>query len=196
MRYGLMEYVFKWPVLSLMLLCMSCGSSAAQSAPEINDIIRSLAPRAGQVLPGGSTTEPSSQQSTPSATERVIIKERVYVVDLVRRLDLEVFFEYDSDRITPKARLILDRLGAALVSEALKGNRFLIAGHTDAVGSDAYNLDLSERRAVSVSRYLIEAFPLQPDQIVSVGFGFRKLRAPGTPRAAVNRRVEISAIVD
>jgi outer membrane protein OmpA-like peptidoglycan-associated protein len=62
-----------------------------------------------------------------------------------RPIDLEVFFNFDSAEITPEALPILKKLGAALSDEKLKGSVFLVAGHTDAKGSDAYNLSLSDR---------------------------------------------------
>ena len=69
-----------------------------------------------------------------------------------------------------------------------------IAGHTDSVGSDSYNQDLSERRALSVRDYLAAGgFPRS--QMTAVGFGESQPIAPNdTPAGrAANRRVVITA---
>ncbi|MBC8013736.1 MAG: OmpA family protein [Methyloceanibacter sp.] len=68
---------------------------------------------------------------------------------------------------------------------------FLVAGHTDAKGSDGYNLDLSDRRAKSVLRFLIEEFDIDPKQLVAVSFGEEQLKNDEDPRAAENRRVQV-----
>jgi outer membrane protein OmpA-like peptidoglycan-associated protein len=108
-----------------------------------------------------------------------------------RPIDLEVFFNFDSAEITPEALPILKKLGAALSDEKLKGSVFLVAGHTDAKGSDAYNLSLSDQRAKSGAEFLIENFHIDPKQLVAVGFGEEKLKNPENPLAAENRRVQV-----
>jgi len=172
-------------------LTISAAGALAQSAAETTDIIRSLAPRAGQVAPSG------APRPAPTVTvERVIVDERVLIVDVERRIDLEVFFEFNSAKITAPAKTTLDRLGSALASNELAGLGFLIAGHTDAVGSDAYNVKLSQQRAAAVAHYIAENYPIDPSRLVATGFGFRKLKAPSLPKAAINRRVEVSVIVE
>ena len=47
-------------------------------------------------------------------------------------------------------------LGKALTNPDLKGSTFIVAGHTDAAGTEGYNQDLSERRADSIKRYLVD----------------------------------------
>ncbi|MGC8030408.1 OmpA family protein, partial [Salmonella enterica] len=58
----------------------------------------------------------------------------------------------DADMMVPSVQA----LGRALTSPELKGSTFVVAGHTDAAGGDSYNQDLSERRADSIKRYLVE----------------------------------------
>ena len=107
------------------------------------------------------------------------------------RVDIRVWFDYDSARLTPEAREELDSLGAALSSEQLEDYAFEVAGHTDAAGSDAYNLDLSRRRAASVVDYLNERFGIDRARLRSEGYGESRLYDPAKPRSGVNRRVEI-----
>jgi outer membrane protein OmpA-like peptidoglycan-associated protein len=73
--------------------------------------------------------------------------------------------------------------------------RFLIEGHTDSQGSDAYNLKLSDERAASVKNYLIEK-GLPASRLSSEGFGETKPVANNATAAGrqQNRRVEISLI--
>lgn len=108
-----------------------------------------------------------------------------------RQANLMVTFEFDSDELTEDARRFLDALGDALQQHALRGGRFMIEGHTDAVGSVSYNEELSERRAQAVYRYLRERFGIDAERLVTVGRGPHDLYDPGTPDAEVNRRVRI-----
>ena len=73
----------------------------------------------------------------------------------------------------------------------MKGSTFVVAGHTDAVGSDPYNQDLSERRADSVKRYLVEKYGIPGADLVTVGYGETKLKDPKNPISEVNRRVQV-----
>jgi outer membrane protein OmpA-like peptidoglycan-associated protein len=129
-------------------------------------------------------------------TRQITVEERQEITEVVEEndlpaIDLEVFFNFDSAEITPEALPILKKLGAALSDEKLKGSVFLVAGHTDAKGSDAYNLSLSDQRAKSVAEFLIENFHIDPKQLVAVGFGEEKLKNPENPLAAENRRVQV-----
>ena len=183
------------------------GVALAQSASDINSIIKRLAPIEGQIHTGGHDPEAERrvplediQRQTPPSyqpknTERFSVRERVIIVDLDYRMDFEVFFEYDSDRITKRARDQLRGLGRALSTRQLFGFQYLVAGHTDAVGSDEYNMDLSDRRARSVCALLIQEYGIDPSRLTPVGFGFHRLKNPRTPKAAVNRRVEVMLIV-
>jgi OOP family OmpA-OmpF porin len=74
----------------------------------------------------------------------------------------------------------------------------LIEGHTDNVGGDQYNLQLSQQRADSVRQYLIDNFSIAPDRLSAKGFGeSRPIASNSTPAdREKNRRVVavISAI--
>jgi outer membrane protein OmpA-like peptidoglycan-associated protein len=127
-------------------------------------------------------------------TRQITVEERKEIVDVVKEndlpaIDLEVFFEFDSAEITPAALPTLETLGAALGADQLKGSIFLVAGHTDAKGSDAYNRGLSDARAKSVRGLLIEMFQIDPTQLVAVGFGEEQLK--NKPFAGENRRVQV-----
>jgi outer membrane protein OmpA-like peptidoglycan-associated protein len=105
-------------------------------------------------------------------------------------VDLEVRFEFDSATLTPMARAVLDNLGTALSTD-LAAQRFVLEGHTDAVGSDRYNLSLSERRARAVWSYLHDLYHVEGARMTAVGKGEQELLLPDQPDAASNRRVRV-----
>jgi outer membrane protein OmpA-like peptidoglycan-associated protein len=129
-------------------------------------------------------------------TRQITVEERNEIAELVEEndlpaIDLEIFFAFDSAEITPEALPILEKLGAALSDDKLKGSVFLLAGHTDAKGSNDYNLDLSDRRSKSVHRFLVDEFQIDPEQLVAVGFGEEQLKNKDNPRSGENRRVQV-----
>lgn len=120
--------------------------------------------------------------------------ERAQIAEVARdkpTIDLEILFEYNSADISPKAVPALIALGNALSRQELKGSVFLINGHTDAAGGADYNQLLSQRRANSVRRVLIEQYKLAPDTLIATGFGKEQLKDPANPLGEVNRRVQI-----
>ncbi len=102
----------------------------------------------------------------------------------------EVMFDFDSASIRPGFRETLRRLADALA--ACSECRVLVVGHTDSVGSAAYNLELSRRRAEAVRAALI-AYGVRPEQITAEGRGEMEPRADNATEAGrqLNRRVEI-----
>ncbi|WAP69926.1 OmpA family protein [Jiella pelagia] len=82
-------------------------------------------------------------------------------------------------------------LATALTDPRLADKRFVLFGHTDAAGSDAYNLELSQRRAESLAGALVRASGLPRGRFVTSGRGERDLKNPYDPEGAENRRVQI-----
>jgi outer membrane protein OmpA-like peptidoglycan-associated protein len=78
-----------------------------------------------------------------------------------------------------------------LIDDRLKTFSFMIEGHTDAKGGDAYNQSLSEARARAVQRYLMENFRIAEARLVARGFGKTRLLDPARPEDGVNRRVQV-----
>lgn len=71
------------------------------------------------------------------------------------------------------------------------GYRFVFLGHTDAKGGDAYNLDLSTRRAESVAQLVRSFAGLSFDRTIASGMGFTRLKDSSDPFGAQNRRVQL-----
>lgn len=109
-------------------------------------------------------------------------------------VNIKVYFEFDSATLKPEAMDALNALGAALTYGELNNYRFQIAGHTDAVGLDDYNLNLSSQRAQAVSNYLVTTFAIDPTRLEAVGFGESQLLDPGHPDGEVNRRVQVTRL--
>jgi outer membrane protein OmpA-like peptidoglycan-associated protein len=108
-----------------------------------------------------------------------------------KAISMGVRFEFDSAELTAEAKRQLEPLGEALRAPALEGQAFVVEGHTDAIGSEEYNQELSERRAQSVKQYLVGTYSVDPVRLRTVGKGERELLNAGTPQASENRRVQI-----
>lgn len=173
--------------LSLALaLPFAEAPARAQTAEEVKRLLTTLTPR--------------HRQDTPHVIiirrpVEIVVDRATVVVDYGYTADIEVQFEFDSARLTRAARTALAVLGRALESGELQDFDYLIAGHTDAKGSAAYNRALSYDRARAVRDYLIEKFEISPRRLHIIGWGESRLKTPRRPFAAVNRRVEVTLIV-
>jgi outer membrane protein OmpA-like peptidoglycan-associated protein len=106
-------------------------------------------------------------------------------------IDLEIRFDYNSADISKGSTQAVQELGKALSNASLKGSTFVVAGHTDAVGGEAYNQDLSERRADTIKKYLTDKYGIAGANLVTVGYGKTKPKDPNAPMDPVNRRVQV-----
>lgn len=191
-----MRYLISTYVLTLAL--MASASAQELDIDDMNAIIRSLAPKAGQSIATEGLPPRLDLGRSPDAGLRIreiTVDTTVIRIDRSRSIDIEVFFPFGSAELTVEARNSLLELGAALASRALRDHAYLVAGHTDARGSAEYNLRLSSARAQAVRTFLLERFALSPERLVAVGFGEEDLKVPQNPNAGINRRVEISLIV-
>lgn len=104
--------------------------------------------------------------------------------------DFLVFFDFDSDVITPQAQAILRE--AAASAKAIGNTRIVATGHTDTSGSAAYNVGLSQRRADAVRNALV-GLGLQTNEIQTVAKGETDplVATPDGVREPQNRRVQI-----
>jgi len=183
-------------------------SAHAQQTLTAEDIVNSLQASATGTSPSSSTltadqilerlqnqivvvpATPSSE-AEPAQSSRSMAAVAGETVDDLPSLDLEVYFDYDSAAIKPESMPTLIELGKALTDPQIGSNRFIVVGHTDAAGSNEYNLRLSQARAESVRDFLIRAFPVEGGRLTPFGFGEEQLRDPANPEAAINRRVQV-----
>jgi outer membrane protein OmpA-like peptidoglycan-associated protein len=108
-----------------------------------------------------------------------------------RRGDLYIAFDTGSASLTQADEANL-KVFAAFLAERPQA-RFLIEGHTDAVGGSDYNYGLSRRRALAVRDYVVSQ-GVSADRLEPRGFGFNRPRDASNPTSGVNRRVEASEI--
>jgi outer membrane protein OmpA-like peptidoglycan-associated protein len=107
------------------------------------------------------------------------------------KIDLEIQFDYNSAEIRTSSMPSVQALGEALSNPSLKGSTFVVAGHTDAIGSEAFNQGLSERRADTIKRYLTGKYGIAGTDLVTVGYGKTKPKDPNAPMDPINRRVQV-----
>ena len=144
------------------------------------------------------STTPSFETIAPPVVQEVAVRpnpDTYTSVDSAQRIDLRIFFEWNSASLKPEAIGQLAELCTAIqLVGASPDNRFKIIGHTDKSGSDEYNLYLSNARAREVKRHLVEECALPPSALIAVGEGERQSR-PDTPsNAPEERRVEIQFV--
>lgn len=170
---------------------------------------------AALAVPGAAAAQPD----TPSAARiqrqleaapsiRIKPEERVTIREFKRRPDLRrmapsidiqsINFAFDSAEIPysqyPKVERIADALHALL--RRRRSARVLLEGHTDAVGSWAYNQRLSEERARSLQRVLVRHFGVPYRMLETVGYGEEFLLVPTPHENWRNRRVTLRRFDD
>jgi outer membrane protein OmpA-like peptidoglycan-associated protein len=103
---------------------------------------------------------------------------------------LDVRFERNSAELTPEAREVVKALAAAMKSDALAAQRFLVEGHTDSTGPRKYNIELSERRAEAVRAQLTQ-LGVSGTRLETAGHGPDQPLDAEHPENGVNRRVQV-----
>lgn len=111
---------------------------------------------------------------------------------------IHVTFAFNSAQLLPETLPTLRQLGEALKSGELGTSCIQIEGHTDSIGSDSYNLRLSQRRAESVVRYLVQQTGVKADRVAAAGKGEQEPIATNATDAGrqKNRRVQIVNLGD
>ncbi|MCP5062921.1 MAG: OmpA family protein, partial [Ignavibacteriae bacterium] len=135
-------------------------------------------------------------KEVPVEIEKIVI-DTVYIRDAIvgavqqqKSFVLEnVRFKFDKDILTDEAQIILTRV--ANVLKDYPDEKIEILGHTDNIGDDLYNMDLSERRSLSVKKYLISK-GVNGDRLYTAGCGERKPITDNSTEIgrAINRRIE------
>jgi len=123
-----------------------------------------------------------------------IVETRRTALGLVMSLGSDSMqFNFDKATLRPENRELLSKIVGILLTS--KNYGIYVYGHTDDIGSEEYNLDLSERRAQRVREYLTEN-GIAPEIITSKGFGKSRPIVPGASAEAraENRRVEIGIV--
>jgi outer membrane protein OmpA-like peptidoglycan-associated protein len=108
-----------------------------------------------------------------------------------RAVTYGIYFDFAQATLKPESAPVLKE-----IAQALKNNpdwKLTVEGHTDDIGGDAYNLDLSKRRALAVKEALVAQYNITPDRLANDGFGAsRPVESNDTLEGrARNRRVEL-----
>ncbi|CAB3846488.1 outer membrane protein OmpA [Achromobacter anxifer] len=105
----------------------------------------------------------------------------------------DTFFDFDKSNLKPEGRQLLDQV--AQQARGIDLETIIAVGHTDSIGTDAYNQKLSERRAASVKAYLVSK-GIDPNRIYTEGKGKKNPIASNKTKEgrAQNRRVEIEIV--
>lgn len=142
-------------------------------------------PAGSAVFPNGCPYQDDPASAPVSAPVTVAQDEVIVLSDLGN-----VLFEFNSAELTGNAQSVLDQVASRLTGANLISVR--VVGHTDSVGSDAYNQGLSERRAQSVVSYL-SSHGVPAEKLSAAGQGESQPAADNSTDAgrAQNRRVEL-----
>ena len=125
------------------------------------------------------------EKAAPNAIEQQL-KEK-------KKVDIYgIYFDFGSDHLKPESTPVLDEIAGVL-----KDNpdwNLTVSGHTDNIGGDPYNLDLSQRRAAAVKMALVTRYHVAPDRLKTDGFGASRPVDTNETLAgrARNRRVELT----
>jgi OOP family OmpA-OmpF porin len=128
---------------------------------------------------------PAAPPPPPPAKPKPVAEKITFAAD--------VLFDFDKSVIKPAGKAKLDELAAKVKDINLEV--VIAIGHTDSIGSDAYNQKLSVRRAESVKAYLVSK-GIEPNRVYTEGKGKKQPVASNKTKEgrAKNRRVEIEVI--
>lgn len=109
-----------------------------------------------------------------------------------RAVTYGIYFDFNKDTIKPESEKVLNEIVQAMTDNP--DWKLTVEGHTDNIGGDAYNLDLSKRRAAAVKQALVDRYHIAPERLSTNGFGAsRPIETNDTLEGrARNRRVELT----
>jgi outer membrane protein OmpA-like peptidoglycan-associated protein len=139
-------------------------------------------------------TQPAASQAAGSSAAQAASGGQQIEQELKQTGQAEVYgiyFDFASDKIKPESEPVLRE-----IAEALNHNpawKLRVEGHTDNIGGDQYNLDLSQRRAEAVKLALVTRYHISAARLTPQGFGATRPKEPNDTLAgrARNRRVEL-----
>lgn len=104
-------------------------------------------------------TYPSANKPT---IEQQLAKQR-------KAITYGIYFDFNQDTIKPESEVVLKEIAQAMADRP--DWKLTIAGYTDNIGGDKYNLDLSQRRSASVKRALVERYHVNGNNLSTAGYG-------------------------
>ena len=180
--------------VALGLVAAAPGVAQASDAAELSEqeleaLFRTQRTR-GLVLAPTSGGDTATQ--APGATTAAPERSDYVQFDRDEQVNIRIAFDFDSSALREDQK---PRLAALCnVMRDIDIERFRIVGHTDAVGSPAYNQRLSLMRAEEVKRHLVNECSIPAERLEAVGVGPDFLYNTDDPSAPENRRVEFQAL--
>jgi outer membrane protein OmpA-like peptidoglycan-associated protein len=162
---------------------MGSELGAGRSSPDwriYTGINYTLGPKPKKTVIPAKVTPPSKPLAAPKAKEKIVIH--------------DVLFEYDSaDLVVGQGNETLSKL-ASYLNQKPVFQKLIIDGHTDSIGSDRYNQNLSQRRASTIKNWLVSRYGISPNKISIRGMGeSRPIADNGNFQGRqLNRRVEFT----
>lgn len=157
----------------------------AQSTPSAKTIFKQL----NRVAPAHARGRNKAKISVRQLKRDRRLRHRLPSIDIQ-----SINFSFGSDRIASRERWKVGNIADALLRFRGYGERFLLEGHTDAVGSRRNNQYLSERRSQSLKRALTNWFGVPPRMLITVGYGEDDLLVPTRHENWRNRRVTLRRV--
>jgi outer membrane protein OmpA-like peptidoglycan-associated protein len=200
-------------VLALGVALLASTSVFAQSPPDVSDMINQLVPADAKTAP---TETGDSVLTVQGASRDEIVKRLGFSatrsigtqpgaplppftkgreVEVLRALNgrpsvqVAVAFQGASDALAPESGALLGALGQALSDPKVASSRILIGVHTNSVGSDEYNLDLSQLRAKAIADTLALGFGVAHDRLIPFGFG--RAVENGSQNGTADERIQV-----
>lgn len=134
----------------------------------------------------------ADEQKVAQVEEVVVEEEEVVIAEPaeVVRVELDVKFDFDKAQVKPESYGDIKALADFM--KQFPATTTVVEGHTDSVGSDAYNQKLSERRAHAVREVLVNQYGVEGSRVNAVGYGETRPVADNATAEgrAINRRVE------
>jgi outer membrane protein OmpA-like peptidoglycan-associated protein len=186
-------------------LSMTAGVAFAGDAVSTSAIINGLKPAENVMTTRGLSIDPvklekknretifvNSVRNRPTRSLSSDEREQLQSLTVDKpTINLEINFDYNSASISDGSLSAVQHLGEALSDPQLRGSTFTVSGFTDAKGSEAYNQGLSERRADTIKRVLIEKYHVPAGDLITAGYGKTHLKDEANPESPANRRVQV-----
>jgi len=196
-----MRKLLSLAITGMISICLAAPEFVSAQEVTSDTILKTLKPKKAIKRGLGQKTltdaDASFLDSLPVRGIKVQQRQKLATIIVEKQLpkiDVRIQFEFDSATISPEAQGQLVALAKALSDPSMAGVRIALNGHTDAKGTDAYNLELSEERATAVRRELVATYNIAPERLIAVGFGEERLKDTYDPEGPVNRRVEVVRI--
>lgn len=169
-----------WTPATAAADCEAALAPAAKAAPAAPVV--PVAPQAKAAEP---VTAPPAAKPTPPVVAGPVISKVSFAADAL--------FDFDKSVLKPEGKAKLDDLASKV--KAINLEVIIAVGHTDSVGSDAYNQKLSQRRSEAVKAYLVSR-GIEKNRVYTEGKGEKQPVADNktSEGRAKNRRVEIEVV--